>query len=218
MTDKPGRIRAVLFDFDGTLADTTPLILQSFQYTVNQYLGRIPSKEEWMREFGRPLAAQLGAVARSPEEAAAMLETYSAYQDAHHETLVKPFPGVVEMVAELDARGIELAIVTSKYRKMTLRGLDVCGLMQHFDRIVTPEDVQNSKPHPESVTYALNALGVSAAQALMVGDSPHDVLAGRGAGTRTAAILWGGPYSRESLEAEHPDYLLSDPREILELL
>jgi pyrophosphatase PpaX len=217
MTDqKP--VRAVLFDFDGTLADTTPLILQSFQYTVNQYLGYTPTREDWMKEFGRPLAEQLGAVARSPEEAAAMLETYSAYQWDQHEALVKPFPGVMELIDELDRRGLRLAIVTSKYRKMTLRGLDVCGMMEHFDQIVTPEDVTHSKPHPESVTRALAALGVAPEEALMVGDSPHDIMSGRDAGTRTVGILWGGPFSRELLEAEGPDFLVEHPSEILKLL
>lgn len=82
---------------------------------------------------------------------------------------------------------------------------------------MTPEDVTHPKPHPEPVLAALARLGVGAEEALFVGDSPHDVAAGRAAGTRTAAALWG-PFPRAALEAAGPDTLLAAQGDVLSVL
>lgn len=210
-------LRAVLYDFDGTLADSTELIMRSYRHTMTTHLGECPADEEWLSGFGTPLDTQINRFARSPEEALAMTETYRDYQNLHHDDLVRPFPGVRETLAELTRRGVALAIVTSKYRRGTLRGMDLCGITDHFDVIVTPEDVENPKPHPDPVLFALEKLGVEPHEALFVGDSPHDIAAGREAGTRTAAALWG-PFAPEALERERPDVFLRRQEEVLELV
>jgi len=218
MTDvNPSPIRAVLYDFDGTLADSTELIMRCYRHTMGAHLDAVPPDEEWLSGFGTTLEAQINRFARSPDEAIAMLETYRAYQFEHYDALLRPFPGAAETVAELERRGVALAIVTSRYRRSTLLGMDICGITRHFDVIVTPEDVSNPKPHPEPVRFALEKLGVSADEALFVGDSPHDMAAGRAAGTRTAAALWG-PFPREVLLAERPDALLHRQEDVLALL
>jgi pyrophosphatase PpaX len=210
-------IRAVLYDFDGTLADSTELIMRCYRHTMTTHLGECPSDDAWLSGFGTPLDSQLRRFARSDGEAAAMLDTYRAFQDGLHDQMLKPFPGAVEVVAELDRRGYALAIVTSKHRRAALRGMELCGLVSHFGTIMTPEDVRNPKPHPEPVLAALERLGVSADEALFVGDSPHDVAAGRAAGTRTAAALWG-PFPREALEQSGPDAFLHAQADVLALL
>lgn len=210
-------VRAVLYDFDGTLADSTELIMRCYRHTMAVHLGRVPPDEEWLAGFGTPLEAQLARFARTEAEQLAMLQTYRAYQQQIHDTLLCPFPETLETVAELTRRGVALAIVTSKHRRSTLRGMELCGLLDYFRVVVTPEDVARAKPHPEPVLRALDALGVAPGEAVFVGDSPHDVAAGRAAGTRTAGALWG-PFPRAALEAERPDYLLAAPREVLCLL
>jgi pyrophosphatase PpaX len=210
-------IRAVLYDFDGTLADSTALIMRCYRHTMTTHLGECPPDEAWLRGFGTPLETQLARFARSADEAEAMLNTYREYQHLHHDTMLRPFPGAAETVAELARRGVGLAIVTSKHRRSTLRGMDLCGITSHFEVIVTPEDVANAKPHPEPVLRALEALGVAPHEALFVGDSPHDLAAGRAAGTFTAAALWG-PFPREALLRERPDALLAAQDEVLRLV
>jgi pyrophosphatase PpaX len=217
VTTSNGLIRAVLYDFDGTLADSTELIMRCYRHTMATHLGAPPPDEEWLRGFGTPLETQIARFARTAEEREGMLATYREHQDALHDQLLAPFPGAAETVAELARRGVGLAIVTSKLRRSTLRGMDRCGITRHFEVIVTPEDVRNPKPHPESVLVALERLGVSPAEALFVGDSPHDMAAGRGAGTRTAAALWG-PFPREALLAERPDMLLDRQEDVLDLV
>jgi beta-phosphoglucomutase-like phosphatase (HAD superfamily) len=152
-------LRAVLYDFDGTLADTTELIMRCYRHTMSTHLGSVPPEEEWLSGFGTPLELQIGRFARTGEECEAMLDTYRAYQEAHYETLLRPFPGAVEVVAELERRGVALAIVTSRHQRSTLRGIELCGLTRHFEVIVTPEDVTHAKPHPEPVLRAAGGGG-----------------------------------------------------------
>jgi pyrophosphatase PpaX len=212
-----GAIRAVLFDFDGTLADSTALIMHSYRHTMQVHLGAAPPDEEWLSGFGTPLEAQIARFSRSPAEHAAMLETYRAYQGEHYDDLLRPFDDALQVVTALARRGVAMAIVTSRHRRSTLRGMELCGILDHFPVIVTPEDVQQPKPHPEPVQHALRRLDVEPENAVFVGDSPHDIASGRAAGTWTAAALWG-PFPRATLEAERPDYLLEAGRDVLALL
>ena len=211
------RLKAVLYDFDGTLADSTELIMRSYRHTMTTHLGECPPDERWLEGFGTPLDTQIRRFARSAAEFGAMMDTYRGYQSLHHDTLLTPFPGTLETVDALARRGLRLAIVTSKHREATLRGMDLCGLVEHFPVIVTPEDVSHPKPHPEPVLHALDRLGVRPEEAVFVGDSPHDMAAGKAAGTRVAAALWG-PFPREALERERPDWMLGAPGEVLEVV
>jgi pyrophosphatase PpaX len=214
---EPGRIRAVLYDFDGTLADSTELIMRSYRHTMGTHLGQVPPDEDWLSGFGMTLESQLARFAHDEAMAAAMLDTYRGFQDTIHDELLRPFPGAAETVAELERRGYRLAIVTSKHRRSAMRGMELCGIVSHFDVIVTPEDVKEPKPHPEPVLFALEKLGVAPEEALFVGDSPHDIAAGQAAGTRTAGALWG-PFPRAALEKARPDALLDAQQDVLRLL
>jgi pyrophosphatase PpaX len=210
-------IRAVLYDFDGTLADSTELIMRCYRHTMRTHLGQVPADEVWLSGFGMTLESQMRRFGRDPAEVEAMLDTYREHQDGLHDDLLRPFPDAVETVAELERRGYGLAIVTSKHRRAAMRGMELCGLVRHFDVIITPEDVAEPKPHPEPVLMALEKLGVAPDEALFVGDSPHDVAAGRAAGTRTAAALWG-PFPRQALEDARPDAFLHAQQDVLRLL
>jgi pyrophosphatase PpaX len=96
------------------------------------------------------------------------------------------------------------------------RGLVAAGLMEFFHAIISADEVTRHKPHPEPVEAALEKLGVEARVAVFIGDSPHDIAAGRDAGVATAGVLWG-PFPREELSLASADYLLESPVEILSL-
>jgi pyrophosphatase PpaX len=213
--DRP--FHAVLFDFDGTLADTTELFLRSFRHTLGHHRGSVPPEEEWRPRFGMPLDVQLGHYASSPAELARLIDTFRGFQEASEGALMRPFAGAVEMVAEIASRGLRLAIVTSKHRLGALRAADLCGLTDYFPVIVTPDDVARGKPHPDPVLRALELLGAEPGRALLVGDSPYDIAAGRAAGTATAAALWGA-FPRAVLEAESPDFHLDAPGAVLRIV
>lgn len=209
---------AVLFDLDGTLADTTELILRCYRHTMRVHLGEVPPDERWLARMGTPLREQLKDFTRDPDEEARMAETYSTYQRAIHDDMVKPFPGAVEVVHAFKASGAAVGVVTSRRTPMAVRTLARAGLEGVMDVLVGADDVVKAKPDPEPVLLALDRLELTGqgARTLFVGDSPFDIRAGRGAGTRTAAALWG-PFPHEALRAEGPDHFVSRPEELLAL-
>ena len=194
---------AVLFDLDGTLADTTELILRCYRHTMRVHLGDALPDELWVAGMGTPLREQLKAFARDAEEAAHMAETYSTYQRAIHDDMVRAFPGTVEAVHALKETGAAVGVVTSRRTAMAERTLACAGLAGVMDVLVGADDVVKAKPDPEPVHLALERLGLAGREGhtLFVGDSPFDIRAGRGAGTRTAAVLWG-PFPHDALVAE----------------
>ncbi len=209
---------AVLFDLDGTLADTVELILMSFRHTLRTHRGSTPPDAAFLEGIGTPLPVQLATFAESDEEHRAMLATYVEFQRSIHDAMVRPFPGVPSMLDDFRRRGYPLGIVTSKGRNIAERTLSVCGLSDAFDCVICGDEVERGKPDPEPVIRAVGALGVAdlRSRVLFVGDSPHDVTAGRGAGVKTAAVAWG-PIQRPVLEAAGPDYFVERVEDLLDL-
>lgn len=201
---------AVLFDLDGTLADTVDLILSCYRHTMRTHLGAPRPDDEWLESIGRPLPLQLRRFARSESEASAMLRTYVEYQREVHDRMTHPFPGVGELLDGLDARGVRAGLVTSKARGVAVRTMARCGIGGRFATEVFADDVSAGKPDPEPVLLAVTRLGdTDPARVLFVGDSPHDMAAGRAAGVRTGAALWG-PCRRDAIDAQRPDYAFAD--------
>jgi len=216
MVKRP-RFETYLFDLDGTLINSTELIESSFEHTLRIHRTKEQTSETLRSGFGTPLRTQLARIANNEEEVEAMAATYRQHHTTNHDRLVKPYPGILEAIAHLRKLPVKLAIVTSKGRRSTERGLQLCSLDGFFDTIVTVDDVTQYEPHPAPVIEALKRLSAEAKHSVFIGDSPYDVESGRGAGVQTAAALWG-PFPRKDLAVHHPDYWLSKPREITTVL
>jgi len=197
---------AILFDLDGTLIDSIELILSSARHAFAEWPVR-PTDEEWVRGIGTPLVQQLRAYAASDEEVALLLERYRRYQHEHHDRLTRCYDDVPDVIAALAERGHPLAVVTSKASPIARQSLEFVGLDDFFPIVVGYDDTARHKPDPEPVRVALSRLGVSPDQAVFVGDSPHDVLAGNAADVMTIAALWG-PFDRETLAEARPDHFI----------
>ena len=118
-------------------------------------------------------------------------DTYRAYTDAHHDRLLESYVGIDDALGTLHGAGVQLAVVTSKTHALARRGLKGCGLDGYFGVLIGADDVSQHKPHPAPVLAALDRLSAVRADTVFIGDSPHDIEAGRAAGIRTAAALWG---------------------------
>ena len=212
------RWSGVLFDLDGTLADTVELILICFRHTVRAHLGRDLPDAIFLQGIGTPLPVQLRGFARDEAEHEAMRQTYVNHQLEIHDSMVRPFPGVGSVLQTLRRGGTPVGIVTSKARGIARRTMEVCGIHESVDVVVCGDEVRQGKPHPEPVLKAMVGLGLDTApeRVLFVGDSTHDLRAGRAAGTRTAAVGWG-PIDRRVLEAEVPDFFLHRMEEVLDV-
>lgn len=207
------RHRFLLFDLDGTLVDTVGLILDSYEHTLAGHgLPPVP-REHWLANVGRPLRDVLRPFAADEAGLEALVASYRAYNDLHHDRVVRAFPGVGESLTRLRAGGARLAVVTAKSRERAQRGLEVSGLGGLFEVVIGCDEVKRHKPHPEPVEAALALLGGTAAEAVMVGDSVHDLASGRAAGARTGAVAWGAGRA-EDLRAALPDYWFERPEQL----
>jgi pyrophosphatase PpaX len=194
--------RAVLFDLDGTLIDSIPLILSSMKHAFEGH-PNAPGVSEWVSLIGTPLDGMIRRWAGDEADVLRVKERYKVHQWAHHDAMVRAFPGVPEMLEALTARGVRMAVVTSKLEPSARRSLDFLGLTRHFECVVGLEATERHKPDPAPVRYALERLGARPEEGAFVGDSPHDVIAGNAAGVATVAALWG-PFSREELAKAGP--------------
>ncbi len=206
----------ILFDLDGTLINTNDLIVASFQHTLREKLGREVPADEIRQYFGEPLATTMARYA--PDRQRELVAFYRQFNHANHDRLLRQFPGVPEMVRTLHGAGVTLAVVTSKRTALARRGLRVSGLDPYFTTLVGADDTEKHKPDPAPALLALEWLGERpGGHVLMVGDSRYDILCGRGAGVRTAAVGWSAQ-SREALEAARPDYWIDQPRDLVQLV
>ncbi|HEX6746210.1 MAG TPA: HAD family hydrolase [Longimicrobium sp.] len=213
------RIRAILFDLDGTLIDTYRLYLESYRRALEPFLGHAPTERE-MIERGpsserRFLLGWLG----DERGEACHAEFRRHYAELHGAYVDGVYRGVPEMLAALRAAGYPLGIVTGKARhawEVTDREMGLGA----FDVVVTDDDVDAGKPDPQGLLSAARAMAVEPGETVYVGDSTVDLAAGRAAGMRTAAVLW--PKTGEG-EAERfvnritplaPDWVFSQPADV----
>ena len=222
--------KAILFDLDGTLIDTTELILFCFNHAWQTICAQTHPPEVFVATMGIPLKDAMHRLLRTSDGrqvdqtgeirtnglAESLVQEYRSCNAANHDRLARPFPGMELVVAALRSRGYVVGVVTSKSREFAQRGLRLCGLWEFMDVFVSMDDTPIHKPRPEPLLLALERLRVAPQHAVYVGDSRHDMQAGRAAGMRTVAALWG-PVPRSELELESPDVTASRPTELLEI-
>jgi pyrophosphatase PpaX len=209
------RITTILFDLDGTLINTNDLIISSFLHTLNHYYPGQYGEEDVHPFMGPPLEESFGGL--DPDKMEEMCAHYRAYNHEHHDSLVTEFEGVYETVKTLYDNGYKLAIVSTKVRDVVLKGLDLMNLRPFFDVIITLDEVENAKPHPEPIEKALVLLGSSPGDAIMIGDNHHDILAGKNAGVLSAGVAWSAK-GREHLAHYEPDFMLENMRDLLAIV
>lgn len=209
------QIQAILFDLDGTLIDTVELIRVSFRHATRAVLGYELPDEVTMANVGQPLAQQFKDMA--PDHADELLRVYRAFNMQHHDELAKAYPGTVETLEELRARGIPLGVVTSKGTEAADRGIDHFGLRPFMQAIVTADDVETHKPDPYPLRFAATLLGVELGYCMYVGDSPHDMQAAVAGGAIAVAALWGA-FPRNEVVVPGTSFELYSIRELPALL
>ena len=208
-------LQAVLFDLDGTLIDTVELILVSMRHATREVLGTSPSDEVLMSGVGMPLVTQFRDFA--PDHSDELLRVYREFNHVNHDKIAKAYPGTLEVLAELRSRGIRMGIVTSKGQVAAKMGIDLFGLREFAEVIVTADDVEIHKPDPYPLAYAATLMGVDLRYCVYVGDSPHDMSAAISGGAISVAALWGA-FPPDEVLAPGPDFALRDIRELPVLL
>jgi pyrophosphatase PpaX len=209
---------AALFDFDGTLVDTTEMIHQGMRHAASTVLGRedIP-RETLLANVGQPLPRQMELIDAGRAEL--LLEAYRRHHEENHDALIEEFPNIEKSLSRLRSAGVKVAVVTSKRQasvEMALKNFP--GLRNVVDRFVTLEDTTEHKPHPEPLLKGLELLGgIPKDEGAYVGDSPFDVEAARAAGLTSVAVSWGA-FSEDRLREAEPDHLVPDIASAVDVL
>jgi len=201
--------RAVLFDWDGTLADTAEASFRCYVRTFEAFA--IPfDRATYARTYSPNWYLTFRALGLAEEHWAAADERWLAHFAEERIALID---GAREVLEALSTRGVSTGIVTSGGRERVSRELEEHGLAAQIHACVYGCDVVQKKPHPEGLLRCLDRLGVPAADALYVGDSPEDIEMARGAGVTSVAIPGAYP-NREALLAARPDLMFESLREL----
>lgn len=209
-------IETVLFDLDGTIIDTNELIISSFMHVFEKGPKGPLTREGIIPHMGTTLEYQLQTFS-GLEDVTPLVPLYRSYNQQHHDDMVQPFPYVNEVVEWLHAQGISMGIVTTKIRPSTLMTLEKFNLDKYMSVVVTVNDVENPKPHPEPVLTAIKSIGCNPETTLMVGDSSVDIQSAKAAGVKAAGVAWSLK-GEQMLREYGADYILKDMRDIYTII
>lgn len=187
-------IRTVLFDLDGTLADTLPDLASALNATLQaEGLAPVPAAtlRPWITEGGRAMVELAVGEALDPQTKDRMRHDFLNAYAANIAEQTRLFPEIDAVLDELESRSVRWGIVTNKLAAFTQPLVRALGLDQRAACIVSGDTTAHSKPHPEPLIFACRSAGSVPGECLYFGDAEKDVLAGRRAGMRTVIALYG---------------------------
>lgn len=219
MGDHGGQVQfqGVLFDFDGTLADTLPLSFFAFKEVFRRYAGKEYTNPELVSLFG---PTEDGIIAGVVQDRALSTEACSEYYrlyDEYHEDMLPLAANIQTMLDNLARLRIPMGIITGKSRRSLDISLDKLGMRHYFDVQLAGDELVRPKPDREGIDRAMAALGIKPEATLFIGDSNADMVAGRAAGAWTGGAHWFEEVQNLTLAPE-PDFLFKSPVEVVELV
>lgn len=231
-------LKALLFDLDGTLVNTGPLIIEAFRYTAKMVFNLDAPPRELIAAVGTPLASQMeglveryfgerlpvdGKLAQTKEELAAQLrEVYREYCARVHDEYILPYEGIETVLQNFAKRGVPMGVVTSKIHRSAVADLAYYDLGKYFQILVGADDVTEHKPLPAPLLKGMELLAaqheicLTPKDCAYIGDSPFDTQAGNSAGMYTVAVTYG-LFEQDVLFDQHPQEMLSSPGELAHL-
>lgn len=210
-----------IFDFDGTLADTSECITASFQISMRQ-AGLPPvAREEIIRLMGLSLKEVYKSLIGpnyGDDFYEGLIKSYREHYTEFLATKTFLYEGIAEILTSLEKGEKLCTIATSKKTALAAMNARYLGIDKYFTLIVGDDAVSLKKPHPEMVFHTLKELQIlDKSKVLVVGDSTFDIEMGNAAGVDTCAVTWGA-HSRAELQNSNPTYILKSTRELLALI
>lgn len=213
------KYKCIIFDFDGTLADTTAGIVSAFQSTFQEMKLPVPSVEKIQSTIGLALKDGFKAAMEtlSDEQADLAVTTYRKIFYASGIQAITAYPGIIEALSRLKEMGYDLVIATSRGHRSLELICDNLGITDFFSGEYCSDDVVNHKPAPDLVNLILKDKNIKQSEALVVGDAHYDMLMGKGAGCKVCGVTWGNQ-TREQLQSVAPDYVIDNINELFEII
>lgn len=205
--------KAVLFDVDGTLIDSWDFVFKAIKYSLDQH-GHAISDQEIKQAMGRPLLEFYKFILPKTDWLL-LANTHRQFQQGKF-NLAKPFPKVKKTLKKLKAAGFSIAAISNRGRSSLVTSLGKAKLLQFIDLTVSAEDVKNPKPDAEHILTALDYFNIQPINAFMVGDTDHDILAGKSAGVKTIGATYG--FFGKEIKKYDPDFVIDSIEQILKIL
>lgn len=213
------RIRNIIFDFDGTLADTSRLIVATMQQTITDYGLPYRNDEQIKATIGvrlEGIPSILWPSFKGPGEPFANLYRKN-FEELKHKISVELYPGVKDTLSQLKESGHRMAVATSRSHRSVKELNGQLGIIDYFDFLLGGDDVKEGKPNPESIYRILDKMNWEADETMMVGDMPVDILMGKNAGIKTCGVTYGNGKVLE-LEESGADFLISTFSNLTDIL
>ncbi|MDO5738211.1 MAG: HAD-IA family hydrolase [Eubacteriales bacterium] len=211
------KLRSVCFDFDGTLIDTIPLIIESYQYVYREIGKYVPTEDEIISGIGLPLET-IFAQDFPAEQIPEALEMYLDYNRPRLASHVAIYLGIIPLLEALSSLDLKLGIVTAKRGSDMVPTMRAFRLEKYFDTIVSKFDTEEHKPKPAPLYLAMERLEISDPQELLyIGDAIYDIQSANNAGCLSGAVAWSNT-SREKLQAQSPTVFFDQWQDILEFV
>ena len=215
-------MKACIFDLDGTLTNT----LESMTYSVNltlEEMGLSKITKDQCRLFvgnGARVLMEKSLKAAGDTDASRIeegMEIYGRIFDQNCTYHVTPYEGIPEMLKALKDKGIQLAVLSNKPDRQTVKVVKAIFGEELFDYAQGQKEGIRRKPEPDGVWYLMEQMHVSKEECLYIGDSEVDAATGRTAGLKTIGVLWGFR-DRKTLETAGADDLIDRPDELLQFV
>ena len=211
-------MKLIILDFDGTLADTQGLIVQTMQQTIAS-LGLEPRTDEQCASMiGLPLKqAFTDLIPMTDAMGEHCVDTYRQIFNENNAAYTIPaFPNVLETLRLLSQKGYTLTIASSRSHRSLMEFVEDMDLQEVLSYVLGADDVTQAKPNPEPVLKTLEKFGCTPDEALVVGDTWYDIEMGRRAGVRTCGVTYGNG-TREELIHAGADFLIDNFGELKKL-
>jgi len=210
------RISCIIFDLDGTLAQTNELIFASINHIAQKYLHKQFSPDEITKMFGPPEEVVIERLV-GKENSQNALNDFFRFYELNHPSLADSYRGIKEILEFLSQNGVILTIFTGKGKRTALITLEHLGIKKYFDLIVTGNDVNEHKPSAEGICKVMSKFDLELDEVLMVGDSVADVKAAHEAGVQIAAVLWDS-YGKDKVLQMEVDYAFFSTEDFMDWL
>jgi HAD superfamily hydrolase (TIGR01549 family) len=213
----PAGLRAVLFDWDGTIVDSAQAMFLSYRHAYEKHLGIVfPADDADFRTLV-PMRLAESSAKFGGEKAADIAFSYNRYYEQEGYKTGRVYEGIREVLAELRKRGYPLGVASNKSWGRVGADVDYLELGGLVDAFVTSEDTVQRKPHPAPLLKLAEKLQVEPRYCAYIGDYRGDIIAAREAGMVSIAVMWGGMFPTDTLLAERPDHVIDRPEELLDL-
>lgn len=206
---------AMLFDFDGTMMDTEPAIINTFEEIFRRYRTVEEYTPQRRVEVLGPSLFESMTKYFPEQDPKKLEEEYREYQKAHLHETVQPMKHSIELLNTLKAQGYKVGLVSTRRHDSMQLILDMFDLGNEYDILVGFEDVEKGKPTPDGILKACEELGLD--KCVYVGDSVTDIMAGKAANAITVAYI-SNVHKKEALIKSTPDYITDNLLDILKIM